>query len=312
MTSTTEPRSVFGDSLEATPTTPPVDADTLNTMRTSSSAPGSTTARVLVVVSAADRMPLREGGEEPTGTYLGELTEPTDAMLEAGFELTFATPGGRVPTIDKTSYSLMSWNLSRAKLDAAKRSYERLLELGLANPIPLEEIAHDRERLAEFDAMFVPGGHAPMVDLLHRDPFVDDSLNEDFGALLQFFHEAGRTTGLICHAPAALAAAPRIDGRWIYDGYRMTCIKTVVDRMLEDVPLVRRFQGHIKEYPTELLVAAGAKIEQTKLPAGKKVVVDRELITGQDPYSAKAMGDAFVDKVLGAVREPAPPAQANW
>jgi len=178
----------------------------------------SKTARVLVVVSAADRMPLREGGEEPTGTYLGELTEPTDAMLEAGFELSFTTPGGKVPTIDKTSYSLMNWNLSRARLEAAKRSYQRLLELGLANPIPLEEIAHDREQLAEFDAMFVPGGHAPMVDLLHRDPFVDNSLNEDFGALVQFFHEAGRTTGLICHAPAALAAAPQIDGRWVYDG----------------------------------------------------------------------------------------------
>jgi putative intracellular protease/amidase len=82
------------------------------------------------------------------------------------------------------------------------------------------------------------------------------------------------------------------------------------DTHLADVPLVRRFQGHIKEYPTELLVAAGAKIEQTKLPAGKKVVVDRELITGQDPYSAKAMGQAFARKVLG-VREPAP-AQANW
>jgi hypothetical protein len=39
-------------------------------------------------------------------------------------------------------------------------------------------------------------------------------------------------------------------------------------------------------------------------------VVHRELITGQDPYSAKAMGQAFVDKVLSAVREPAP-AQAN-
>jgi putative intracellular protease/amidase len=39
-------------------------------------------------------------------------------------------------------------------------------------------------------------------------------------------------------------------------------------------------------------------------------VVDRELITGQDPYSAKAMGQAFVRKVLSAVREPAP-AQAN-
>jgi putative intracellular protease/amidase len=263
------------------------------------------TPRVLVVVSAADRIPLREGGEEPTGTYLAELTEPTDAMLEAGFELAFATPGGKVPTIDETSYDLMYWKLSRAKLNAAKRSYERLLDLGLANPIPLEEVAHDRARLAGFDAMFVPGGHAPMVDLLHRDPFVDDSLNEDFGALLQVFHEAGRTTGLICHAPAALAAAPRVDGRWIYEGYRMTCIKTVVDRMLEDMPLVRRFRGHIKEYPTEVLVAAGAKIEQTRLPAGKKVVVDRELITGQDPYSAEAMGKVFVDTVLRAVREPA-------
>jgi putative intracellular protease/amidase len=75
--------------------------------------------------------------------------------------------------------------------------------------------------------------------------------------------------------------------------------------MLEDMPLVRRFRGHIKEYPTEVLVAAGAKIEQTRLPAGKKVVVDRELITGQDPYSAEAMGKVFVDTVLRAVREPA-------
>jgi putative intracellular protease/amidase len=58
------------------------------------------------------------------------------------------------------------------------------------------------------------------------------------------------------------------------------------------------------------LVAAGAKIEQTKLPAGEKVVVDRELITGQDPYSAKAMGKVFVNKVLRAAREPAP-ARAN-
>lgn len=267
-------------------------------------------ARVLVVVSAADRMPLREGGEEPTGTYLGELTEPTDAMLDAGFELRFATPGGRAPTIDRTSYSLMYWNLSRAKLNAAKRSYQCLLELGLAKPVPLEEIARDHVRLADFDAVFVPGGHAPMVDLLHRDPFVDDSLNDDFGALLRFFHEAGRTTGLICHAPAALAAAPRIEGRWIYDGYRMTCVKTAADRMLEDMPLFRRFQGHVKEYATELLAAAGAKIEQTKLPIGNKVVEDRELITGQDPYSAKAMGKAFVDKVLRAVREAAP-AQAS-
>jgi putative intracellular protease/amidase len=259
-------------------------------------------ARVLVVVSAADRIPLREGGAEATGIWLSELTEPTEAMLAAGFQLEFATPGGRVPTVDPASYGLTYW-LTPARRDAARRSYERLLELGLAQPTPLEELALDRERLSELDALFVPGGHAPMVDLLRRDAFEGDALNEVFGALLEFFHETGRPTGLICHAPAALAAAPRIDGRWLYDGYRMTCVKTAADRMLESVPLVRRFDGHVKEYAADVLRAAGGRVEQTRLPVGRKVVEDRELITAQDPYSAKAMGKAFVEKVLGHVRE---------
>jgi putative intracellular protease/amidase len=262
---------------------------------------GTTTAlRVLVVVSAADRIPLREGRSELTGTYLGELVEPTDAMREAGFELAFATPGARIPTIDGTSCSLMYFAGSRKKRDAALSSYRELLELGLATPAKLEEIAHDTRRLDGFDAMFVPGGHAPLVDLLHRDAFADDSLNDDFGAIVRYFHDAQRPTGLICHAPAALAAAPTIEGRWTYDGYRMTCFKTGVDTMLSTVPLARRFRGHLKDDPTELLKSRGAEVQQTILPMGSKVVEDRELITGQDPYSAKAFGAAFVSKVRKA------------
>jgi putative intracellular protease/amidase len=256
--------------------------------------------RVLVVVSAAAHIPLREGGSEATGTYLGELIEPTDAMLAAGFELTFATPGGKVPTIDGTSCSLMYFGFSRKRRDAALASYTRLLEMGLGKPAKLEEIAHDTERLGILDAVFVPGGHAPLVDLLHRDAFVDDSLNADFGALVRYFHDAQRPTGLICHAPAALAAAPVVDDRWIYDGYRMTCFKTIVDTLLESVPLARRFHGHLKDDPTELLASRGARIEQTRLPMGSKVVEHRELITGQDPYSAKAFGTALVNKVRAA------------
>lgn len=82
---------------------------------------GTTTARrVLVVVSAADRIPLQNGRSELTGTYLGELIEPTDAMRRAGFELAFATPGARVPVIDGTSCSLMYFAGSRKKRDAGQ------------------------------------------------------------------------------------------------------------------------------------------------------------------------------------------------
>ena len=261
----------------------------------------SRTPRVLIVVSAADRIPLREGGDEATGTYLGELIEPTNAMLDAGFRLSFATPGGRVPTIDGTSCSLMYFGMSRRRRDAAMAGYTGLLARGLATPARLEDIAYDTRQLDGFDALFVPGGHAPLVDLLHRDVFTGAALNDDFGALLEHFHDRGRTTALICHAPAALAAAPDVDGRWIYDGYRMTCFKTVVDTMLCTVPLARRFRGHLRDDPTELLRSRGARVEQTRLPMGSLVVEDRELLTGQDPYSAKALGAAAVAKIRRSI-----------
>jgi putative intracellular protease/amidase len=257
-------------------------------------------AKVLVVVSAADRIPLREGGYHDTGVFLGELTEVTDALLEAGFALTFTSPGGKPVTIDKSSYNAVNWRFNLVKIARAKASYQRLLQLGLAHPVPLETIARDIDYLAKFDAVFVPGGHAPMVDLLRKDRFIDDTVNDDFGALLQFFHDTGRATGLICHAPAALAAAPHINGTWIYQGYRMTCVSTAAEYMIEDFPLTRVTKGQLTEYPSQILNDAGGIIEQTSIPMKSKVVEDRELLTGQDPFAAKKFGKRLVSKIRRA------------
>lgn len=253
--------------------------------------------RVLVLVSAADELVLRGGRRESTGIYLSELTDPVGEMLAAGFELTFTTPGGRVPTIDGASVSLMYFMGSRAKRNAAFRTWTRLLEMGLGSPVPLEEIAADRERLEQFDGLFIPGGHAPLTDLLYRDALTGDAPNEDLGALLAFFHETSRPTGMICHAPLALGSAPERGGRWIYEGYRMTTFRTMVDRVLETIPFGRRFRGRLPHYPAELLTGRGATVEHTVLPMGRKVVEDRELITGQDPFSGPALGREFVAKV---------------
>lgn len=258
---------------------------------------GNDPIKVLVVVSAADELTLRNGRRETTGVYLSELTDPAGEMLKAGFELTFATPGGRVPTIDGASVSLMYFAGSRGKRNEAFRVFTRLLEMGLGSPVALEEIARDRDRLAEFQGLFIPGGHAPVTDLLYRDALTGDAPNEDLGELLSFFHETSRPTGLICHAPLALGAAPKDGDRWIYEGYRMTTFRTLVDRLLEAIPFGRRFRGRLPHYPAELLTEKGARVEHTVLPMGRKVVEDRELITGQDPFSGPALGRAFVAKV---------------
>ena len=257
----------------------------------------SHTPHILVVVSTASEIPLKEGGTHETGIFLGELTEPAEAMHEAGFKLTFASPGGTEPIIDKHSYDLIYWGFSKKRVNRAKAFYETLRQQGLTHPLVLEELAENPEQLAQFDGLFVPGGHAPMVDLLHRNHLEDDALNERMGRILQFFHDSQRPTGLICHAPAVLAAAPKVDGKWIYEGYRMTTVTMVSEFLLEDTPLMKVVPGHLKKYPSQVLKEAGAILEQTPIPMQAKVVEDRELITGQDPYSAEQFGERFVEKV---------------
>src|ERR1700743_3186455 len=46
--------------------------------------------------------------------------------------------------------------------------------------------------------LFIPGGHAPMVDLLK---------DRNLGKILVSFHDTHRPTGIICHGPIVLLSA---------------------------------------------------------------------------------------------------------
>lgn len=251
--------------------------------------------KVLVLLSAADAIPLREGGSHRTGIFLGELTKPAAAMIAAGYELVFASPGGRKPAIDPDSYSSMYWMFS--SLSRAENVYVDLVKRGLETPLALEEIANDNAKLNEFVGLFVPGGHGPIVDLYHRDAFAGDELNQDVGAIITFFHQTGRPTGLICHAVALLAIPKDQNGQWLYQGYRMTVITRLSEWMNEDLPGIRVVNGHLKEYPVDILRLKGANLTLLNAPMIPYVVEDRELITGQDPFAAGLMGKKLVRKL---------------
>lgn len=51
--------------------------------------------------------------------------------------------------------------------------------------------------LDQYDAVYVPGRHAPMVDLMQ---------DKDFGKVLRLFHEKGKVTAFFCHGPIASLA----------------------------------------------------------------------------------------------------------
>ncbi len=83
---------------------------------------------VLIVLSDSDRLDLKDGKVFKTGFYLNELMQPVQALRAAGHEITFATPKGTAPSVDRTSIDKMYFGGDEA---AMKASEEQLSELGL-------------------------------------------------------------------------------------------------------------------------------------------------------------------------------------
>ena len=164
---------------------------------------------------------------------------------------------------------------------------ERLAALqaipGFQHPVALSALS-DAE-LAEFDAVFAPGGHGPMVDL---------SDNPDVARLLVALHGKGAPIAALCHGPALLLSAPeRADGQWLFDGYRLTCFTDEEEDQTEAGRLGMAW------YLDTALKNAGAVFDDGPSAWASHVVVDRNLITGQNPGSTEATADAVI-KVLRA------------
>jgi putative intracellular protease/amidase len=149
---------------------------------------------------------------------------------------------------------------------------------GFARPASLAEMSDDDIR--SFDAVFVPGGHGPMVDLAD---------NADVSRVLGVLQEKNATIGALCHGPAFLLSAPaRPDGQWLFDGYRLTSFTD------EEEDQTRVGRLGLRWYLESALKNAGAIFDDSPSAWTSHVVVDRNLVTGQNPQSADAVADAVL------------------
>lgn len=257
-------------------------------------------ANVLVILSDSDHLDLRDDRVFPTGFYLNELMQPVKRFIDAGHQVTFATPSGLAPTVDRGSLDPMYFG---GDAGALKVHQELLDRLALTRPThsPVLSLARvEQIGYGQFDAVYVPGGHAPMQDLL-SDPAL--------GRLLADFHRRGKITALVCHGPIALLStlpanpafiAALVDGKtpqppsgWIYAGYRLT----VISNQEEELAKGALQGGRMKFYPQTALEAAGAHHVGNATPWAANVVIDRELITGQNPASANDVAEAMLERL---------------
>jgi putative intracellular protease/amidase len=254
---------------------------------------------VLVVLSDQDQLNLKDGKTLQTGFFLNELLEPVQTFIQAGHTVVFATPSGKAPTADQKSNDVNFWGGNEK---ARQESLALLATLKLTSKTgspaisfaQVKKIGYDK-----FDGMFVPGGHIPMQDLLK---------DQQLGQLLTNFHDNGKVTGFTCHGTIAMVSSvpdargfiaalesgkqPAAPASWIYKGYKVTAFTN------EEEEQSKAFLGggKMKLFPQDGLTAAGASFVEGK-PWSENVVEDREVISGQNPQSAKAVALAMLKKL---------------
>ena len=236
---------------------------------------------ILVIVTNAEHLHLTDGTEYPSGYWAEELAVPVARLREAGFEVDIATIDGVVPTVDASSLdpANIRWVVpSGVELDFEREvaRYREILATipSLKAPKNLGDVD-----LAGYAGLFIAGGHGCMTDM--------PSHHQIARVLLRAL-ERDLPIASVCHGPTAFLAPRNAEGRNPFAGYRFTCFSQAEETR---TPIWGRLPMVI-EYE---LGSQGLQHSKASAEWGSHVVRDRNLVTGQNPYSSAALADAFVD-----------------
>ena len=223
---------------------------------------------ILMVLTSHDR--LGDTGKK-TGFWLEEFAAPYYAFLDAGCNVTLASPAGGQPPLDPSSDTEDTQTKDTKRFKDDKEAQEHL-----ANTKKLADM-----KVEDFDSVFYPGGHGPLWDLA-----VDKNSIE----LIENFVKQDKPVAFVCHAPGALKNV-KVDGEYLVKGKTVTGftnseedavgLTDVVPFLVEDV-----------------LKANGGNYEKAA-DWESFVVEDGLLITGQNPASSEEAATRLVAKLKG-------------
>jgi len=215
--------------------------------------------KVLMVVTNIDSM----NGVHATGLWLEEFAVPYIEFTNAGYEITVASPLGGKSPLDPNSLV--------EEIPAAWQSLKGILEA----TEKLSDAVKD-----EYQALVIPGGHGPMFDL---------ATDELLARSLKDFMEKNKLIAAVCHGPAALVRAVLADGTSILAGKKVTGFSNEEEVTVQLDKLV----PFLLEDQLKKLGASYSKKDMWQ----EYVVVDGNLITGQNPQSSTLFAKTIVKEL---------------
>jgi putative intracellular protease/amidase len=230
-------------------------------------------SNILMVLTSHDQ--LGDTGTQ-TGFWLEEFAAPYYVFIDAGMQVTLASPMGGQPPVDPKSDepSAQTESTRRFKHDAGAQQI-------LSATRRLRDM-----RASDFDAVFFPGGHGPLWDLAN---------DAHAAALIESMLSGGKPVAAVCHAPGILRDVKGKNGEPIVQGKKVTGFSNseeAASGLTKVVPFLLE----------DMLKSNGATYMRAD-DWQAYVVTDGMLITGQNPASSRPAAEAVLARLQAKAAE---------
>jgi putative intracellular protease/amidase len=220
---------------------------------------------ILFVVTNADTIGT---GNIKTGYEFSEIADPYFEFVNAGFTIDFASiNGGATPEYGYDEKQ------SNSKLFRESKGFAQLND-----SLKLENIA-----IKKYDAIFFPGGLGPMVDMVNNN-VLKNTISQ--------FYKSGKIISAVCHGTVAFLHVKLNDGTFLINGKRITCFSS------KEEEIKKHFVGSVIPFLLDEALKKHGAVYSKAAPFEQHVVIDKNIITGQNPPSASAVAKAIIESLL--------------
>lgn len=215
--------------------------------------------KILIIVSNANTI---GPNNRRTGTFLPEVAHPYAEFDKAGYQIDFASLTGDTPYLDALNLAGDPDNLAFL----TGKGWENMQKAAKLADVDV----------STYDALFVPGGLAPMADMPE---------NALLKKVIAATYERNAVVGAVCHGPVSLLNVQLSDGSYLVNGKNITSFTNEEEENYAraDVPFLLQ----------SALTAQGA-IFHAAAPWSANSIADGRIVTGQNPASAKGVGEKIV------------------
>lgn len=217
---------------------------------------------ILFIITSTD---VTGTGKHAAGYEFSEVADPYFEFTNKGYMVDFASiHGGTPPFVGYDASQKLSENFKKGNGFKRLSFSHKLVDVNTE----------------AYDAIFFPGGLGPMTDMV-KDPLVKETIKK--------VYESGRVVGAVCHGPVALLNVTLSNGKNLLEGKRINSFTEAEENMDNHV------LGDVLPFMLDAELANQGAIFSNTTPFDPYVVIDGNLVTGQNPASAIGVAKEIIN-----------------